>query len=65
METKVGEIQVQEKPVQYNENCTFSDQSVGCVGVQYTNAPKEMLDTMQKYIKLLERENERLRKDID
>lgn len=61
LETKVDEIQTQEKSVQYNENCTFSEHSIGCVGVQYANVPKEMLDTMQKYIKLLERENERLR----
>lgn len=61
LESTIEEIKEEEKPVQYNENCTFNENSIGFVGVQYANVPKEMFEMMQKYIQILERENERLR----
>lgn len=45
---------------QYNEKCTFTENSIGYVGVQHSNLPKEMFDMMKKYIKLLEQENKKL-----
>ena len=41
-----------------NEKCTFSDNSVA--GVQYVYIPQEVLDTVLRYNKKLEEENELL-----
>jgi len=49
---------------QYNEKCTFTENSIGYIGVQNANIPKEMLDMMKKYIKLLEKENESLQEEV-
>lgn len=54
----------EEKPMQYNENCTFNENSICCVGVHYATIPKELVEMMEKYIKVLERENESLRKGL-
>lgn len=34
-----------------NENCTFNDSSIG---IQYVSIPQEVLNSLMKYIKLLE-----------
>jgi transcriptional regulator with XRE-family HTH domain len=54
------EVIKEEKPYNAkNINCTFNDNSVG---IQYINIPKEIYETMLKYNKKLEEENEVLRK---
>ena len=56
LNVKVEDIK-ETKPVIMNfENCTFNDQNIG---IQYINIPKDYLDTLHKYIKKLEDENEK------
>ena len=59
LEVKVEDIK-EDRPVNISNN-TFNDNSVN-VGIQYINIPKEIYETMLKYNKKLEEENEVLRK---
>ena len=61
LEVEVEDIK-EERPVNISNN-TFNDNSVN-VGIQYINIPKEIYDTMLKYNKKLEEENEALRKGL-
>lgn len=56
---KVEEIK-EEKPFSLiNNNCTFNEGSIVCIGIQYINIPKDYLDTLHKYIKKLEEDLEK------
>ena len=56
LETSVEDIKAQDKMVFKNENCTFNDGSIGSVGIQYINIPKDVLDTILRYNQKLEEE---------
>jgi transcriptional regulator with XRE-family HTH domain len=59
LNTTVDEIKEKTVPQAVNENCVFNDQSVG---IQNISIPKEVLDTILRYNKKLEEENELLKK---
>jgi transcriptional regulator with XRE-family HTH domain len=44
-----------------NENCTFTENSIG---IQYVNIPQNAYDIIMKYNKILEDENERLKEQL-
>ena len=59
---EVADIKEEKPQNAKNVNCTFNDNSVG---IQYINIPLEIYETMLKYSKKLEEENETLKKGLD
>lgn len=60
LEVNIDEIREEKSISVKNENCTFHDSNIG---VQYINVPKQMLETLMKYTKLLEEKIEELKKN--
>jgi transcriptional regulator with XRE-family HTH domain len=54
LETSVEELQSETHPLSKNENCTFTDHSVG---IQIISMPKDALDLILKLVAKLEVEN--------
>ena len=60
LEVNVEDIKKEKPQSVKNENCTFSENSVG--GIQNINIPQYILDVIIKYNAKLEEENEKLQK---
>lgn len=61
LDVSVEDIQDEKGVNLKNENCTFTDTSIG---IQYVSVPQEILDTVLKYNKKLEDEIEELKKKL-
>lgn len=61
LNVSVEDIKGEKEPVTLkNENCTFTENSIG---IQYVNIPQNAYEVIMKYNKILEDENERLKKE--
>jgi transcriptional regulator with XRE-family HTH domain len=61
LEVSIEEIKEVPQNSFRNENCTFSENSVG---IQYVNLPQNVLDVILKYNTKLEEENAELKKKL-
>ncbi|UPQ79249.1 helix-turn-helix domain-containing protein [Flavobacterium azooxidireducens] len=61
LDVTVEEIKESQQPNLKNEHCTFQYNSIG---IQFISIPQEVLDTILKYNKKLEEENEKLKNEI-